>query len=146
MTSSTQIDRAAAAAAPFAVQATSTPNTAQTSTPAPAAAEAEAPQKRSPRRLRYANERGETVFLTEREIRLIERLAAAENETVGSEALLREVFGYHPDAQTHTLATHVWRLRRKIEPNPKAPRHLVFDDGGYRLTRAALWRRVLASA
>ena len=53
------------------------------------------------------------------------------------DALLRDVLGYHADARTHTLETHIWRLRRKIEKSPDAPRILVTTPGGYRLNMAA---------
>lgn len=47
--------------------------------------------------------------------------------------ILSEVFGYQPMANTHTLETHVWRIRRKIEREPKAPMILLTQPGGYRL-------------
>ncbi|WP_300033678.1 helix-turn-helix domain-containing protein [uncultured Roseobacter sp.] len=49
------------------------------------------------------------------------------------ERLMQEVLGYHPAAETHALETHVWRIRRKIEADPKSPRILISIEGGYRL-------------
>ena len=47
--------------------------------------------------------------------------------------LLREVWGYNANVTTHTLETHIYRLRQKIEDNPTDARLLVTDGGGYKL-------------
>jgi DNA-binding response OmpR family regulator len=47
--------------------------------------------------------------------------------------LLNDVWGYNSNVTTHTLETHIYRLRQKIEPNPAETRLLVTEAGGYRL-------------
>ncbi len=72
------------------------------------------------------------VRLTEKETDILKFLHAA-GATVAREILLHEVWGYNPAVTTHTLETHIYRLRRKIEENPGEARILVTEDGGYRL-------------
>ncbi len=74
--------------------------------------------------------------LTEKEAAILARLARAEGGVVERDVLLREVWGYNPAVATHTLETHIHRLRRKIESSPGQPRLLLTALGGYRLTAA----------
>ena len=72
------------------------------------------------------------IRLTEKETNILQFLHAA-GGTVPRETLLHEVWGYSPAVTTHTLETHIYRLRRKIEENPGRATILVTEDGGYRL-------------
>jgi DNA-binding response OmpR family regulator len=72
------------------------------------------------------------VRLTEKETNILKFLHAA-GRTVPRETLLHEVWGYSPAVTTHTLETHIYRLRRKIEENPGEAKILLTEEGGYRL-------------
>lgn len=72
------------------------------------------------------------IRLTEKETNILKFLLSA-GRTVPRETLLHEVWGYNPAVTTHTLETHIYRLRRKIEENPGQARILVTEEGGYRL-------------
>jgi DNA-binding response OmpR family regulator len=52
---------------------------------------------------------------------------------VSRDTLLSEVWGYNANVTTHTLETHIYRLRQKIENNPSSARILVTEPGGYKL-------------
>jgi DNA-binding response OmpR family regulator len=72
------------------------------------------------------------IRLTEKETNILKFLHEA-GRTVPRETLLHEVWGYSPAVTTHTLETHIYRLRRKIEEDPGRAKILVTEDGGYRL-------------
>lgn len=79
---------------------------------------------------------GKHVALTEKEVAILLYLAeqgAAGRSGVPRDELLHKVWGYHPEATTHTLETHIYRLRQKIDPNPDNPQLLVTKDEGYSL-------------
>lgn len=84
----------------------------------------------------YDRSGNEVARLTEKEVRLLEVLAAAGEEGKTRSALLHDVWGYSDSLDTHTLETHIYRLRQKIEDNPDQPRWLVTRDGGYALSGA----------
>ena len=73
------------------------------------------------------------VRLTEKETSILKFLYRAGDKVVGRETLLGEVWGYNAGVTTHTLETHVYRLRQKIEPDPANAEILVTEPGGYRL-------------
>lgn len=73
------------------------------------------------------------IRLTEKEASILKYLYRAGNVMVTREVLLHEVWGYNPAVTTHTLETHVYRLRQKIEKDPSNACILVTDSGGYRL-------------
>jgi DNA-binding response OmpR family regulator len=72
--------------------------------------------------------------LTEKETAILARLARARGGVVARDVLLREIWGYSPAVDTHTLETHIHRLRRKIEDASGRPRLLLSAPSGYRLT------------
>jgi DNA-binding response OmpR family regulator len=79
---------------------------------------------------------GETqkkVRLTEKETSILKYLYRSGNIVVGRDTLLDEVWGYNAGVTTHTLETHVYRLRQKIEADPSNAEILVTEPGGYRL-------------
>lgn len=76
---------------------------------------------------------GKKLRLTEKEASILKYLYRAGAKPVSREELLAEVWGYNAAVTTHTLETHVYRLRQKIEPDPTAARLLVTEAGGYRL-------------
>ena len=79
-------------------------------------------------------EKGARLRLTEKETAILRFLYRANHQVVGRDVLLREVWGYQPNITTHTLETHIYRLRQKIEDDPAPAKVLVTEIGGYRLT------------
>ena len=76
----------------------------------------------------------EPVRLTPTEWRLLEILARNPGRIVTQKELLRELRGPDLDRETHYLRVYLAQLRRKLEPDPSRPRHLLTDPGiGYRL-------------
>lgn len=80
-------------------------------------------------------ETGREIRLTEKEAAILKYLYRAGGKAVGRAVLLDEVWGYNAAVDTHTLETHVYRLRRKIEADPSDARIVVTEAGGYRLAR-----------
>ncbi len=79
------------------------------------------------------SDKGSKLKLTEKETAILRFLFRAEQKVVSRDTLLTEVWGYNANVTTHTLETHIYRLRQKIEPTPSAARILVTEGGGYKL-------------
>ena len=77
---------------------------------------------------------GVSRLLTEKETAILARLARARGGVVARDVLLREIWGYSPAVDTHTLETHIHRLRRKLEDASGRPKLLLSAPSGYRLT------------
>ena len=73
------------------------------------------------------------IQLTEKETDILKFLYHTVEDVVPRDILLHEVWGYNNSVTTHTLETHIYRLRQKIERNPGAAELLVTESGGYRL-------------
>ncbi len=82
-------------------------------------------------------EGGQKVRLTEKETSILKYLFRAGERAVSRDDLLNDVWGYNAGVTTHTLETHIYRLRQKIEENPTEARILLTEPGGYRLEAAA---------
>lgn len=78
-------------------------------------------------------ERNRRIRLTEKETAILKYLYRSGARPVARQVLLNEVWGYNSAVTTHTLETHIYRLRQKIEPDPQHSRLLVTEGGGYRL-------------
>jgi len=78
-------------------------------------------------------ESGAKVRLTEKETAILKFLYRAGLQVVTREVLLEEVWGYNAGVTTHTLETHIYRLRQKIEQDPSNAEMLVTEAGGYKL-------------
>ncbi|RMB01816.1 response regulator transcription factor [Eilatimonas milleporae] len=76
---------------------------------------------------------GKKIRLTEKETSILKYLYRASGKPVGRDELLAEVWGYNSGVTTHTLETHVYRLRQKIEPEQGVTRLLITEPGGYSL-------------
>jgi DNA-binding response OmpR family regulator len=81
--------------------------------------------------------RNRKIRLTEKESAILKFLYRAAGRPVGRQVLLNEVWGYNSAVTTHTLETHIYRLRQKIEPDPANTRLLLTEGGGYRLDALA---------
>jgi DNA-binding response OmpR family regulator len=73
------------------------------------------------------------IRLTDKESAILKFLYRSDARAVGRDILLHEVWGYNPTVTTHTLETHIYRLRQKLETNPGNPALLLTEQGGYRL-------------
>jgi DNA-binding response OmpR family regulator len=79
------------------------------------------------------NQNGSKIHLTEKETLMLKQLYRAGEKVVTREVLLEEVWGYNSGVTTHTVETHIYRLRQKIEKDPSHAELLVTESGGYKL-------------
>ena len=77
--------------------------------------------------------KGAKIRLTEKETAILRFLFRAGQRPISREVLLQEVWGYNSGVTTHTLETHIYRLRQKIEKDAATPEILVTEAGGYKL-------------
>lgn len=75
----------------------------------------------------------EVIKLTEKEVAIIKYLYKARDKIVSKNELLQEVWGYRPDVTTHTIETHIYRLRQKVEHDEAEAQLIMTEDGGYKL-------------
>ena len=74
-----------------------------------------------------------TIELTEKEVGILKCLLSSDKEIVDKDKILKQVWNYNPGMTTHTLETHIYRLRQKLEINPSVPRLIVSEDGGFKI-------------
>jgi DNA-binding response OmpR family regulator len=74
------------------------------------------------------------IRLTDKEAAILKFLYRSDSRAVDRQILLHEVWGYNPAVTTHTLETHIYRLRQKMEVHPRSPVLLLTENGGYRLS------------
>jgi DNA-binding response OmpR family regulator len=79
------------------------------------------------------DEKGSKIRLTEKETSILKYLYRSGEKVVTRDVLLHEVWGYNAGVTTHTLETHIYRLRQKIEKDPSHAELLVTEMGGYKL-------------
>lgn len=82
-------------------------------------------------------DRNKKIRLTDKEAAILKYLYRTGDRVVSRDVLLDEVWGYNAGVTTHTLETHVYRLRQKIERDPSNAQLLVTEPGGYRLAARA---------
>lgn len=80
----------------------------------------------------------DVIRLTEKETAILKFLKRSDGNPVSRDILLNEVWGYNANVTTHTLETHIYRLRQKIEPIPSTATILITESGGYRLGKDSM--------
>jgi DNA-binding response OmpR family regulator len=75
----------------------------------------------------------EPIALTDKEVEILLYLYRAGGKIISRDVLLAEIWGYNAQVSTHTLETHIYRLRQKIETDPEIGSVLITEQGGYRL-------------
>ncbi len=73
----------------------------------------------------------ESQRVTEKEVQLLNFFYQNKGLEISKDTLLHEIWAYHPDSETHTLETHIYRLRQKLEEDPNVPKVLLNGKDGY---------------
>lgn len=81
----------------------------------------------------FINSNGHDIRLTEKEVEILLCLHARGGGVIARLDLLHQLWGYVDGVETHTLETHMYRLRQKIESDPSAPVFLITEENGYSL-------------
>lgn len=84
---------------------------------------------------RLSDHDGNEIRLTEKETAILKYLYKADGSSIGRDELLCEVWGYNSGITTHTLETHIYRLRQKIEPKDSGIKIIITDSTGYKVNR-----------
>jgi DNA-binding response OmpR family regulator len=87
---------------------------------------------RPAKKLLHDSAKNRRIRLTDKETAVLKFLYRSE-AAVNRQILMHEVWGYNSSVTTHTLETHIYRLRQKIESDPANPSLLITEGGGYRL-------------
>ncbi len=83
----------------------------------------------------HHNARTHDIALSDKESAILKHLYRAGDAAVSRDVLYNEIWDHAASLHTHTLQTHIYRLRQKIEENPSQPEIIVSENGGYRLVR-----------
>lgn len=75
---------------------------------------------------------GNTIDLTDKEAQLLQELLKAKNHTATKDELLKKIWGFETEINTHTLETHIYRLRAKLK-DLSGSEMIAADEGGYKL-------------
>lgn len=84
-----------------------------------------------PAHAKFKNTEGHIITLTEKEVEILAHLHKNKPNAISKETLLNVVWNYAGGVETHTLETHIYRLRQKIEPDPANPQILITTESGY---------------
>ncbi|MGL4426429.1 MAG: winged helix-turn-helix domain-containing protein [Alphaproteobacteria bacterium] len=80
---------------------------------------------------------GKTVMLREKETELLLFLLQSPGQKADKQTILNQVWGYHPQTLSHTLETHIYQLRQKLEDDPSNPAILINEEAFYSIALAS---------